>query len=71
VSIPKELQGLNKGDSIEGGTFMQALDDEPVLWQVKKPYDEVKQSLTLDAFWLGIHLGEFLMTSKGVERVGS
>jgi hypothetical protein len=68
--MPAELIDLKEGDCIEGGTFMQALSDEPLVWLCVRPYDPVSQTMILDVSWMGVDLGRFERTAKGMDRVG-
>lgn len=67
--IDKTLQGLSKGDVVEGGTFLQGLSDEKVSWTVTRPYDLHLGRMTVSAVWMGVSLGEFDLTKMGVSRV--
>lgn len=68
MTVAKELADLDEGDMVEGGTFMEALSDEPVVWKVVERYRPYG-SMKLEAFWLGVHLGNFRVTPSGCYRV--
>lgn len=68
-AIDKQLQELEEGDIVQGGTFFQALSDEPVDWLVVERYNPVTQAMLFSAEWLGVPLGSFRLTKRGCERV--
>lgn len=69
MKFAQELLDLQAGDSIVGGTFMQALDPEEIVWTCVSPVAGADQSIIFDVSWLGIDLGRFRLTAKGMERL--